>query len=140
MAVRKKKYTPPARLRDKHYSQTGKTKSLKDDNRRSAKEPGWRQSAKGNWYFENRRDRSDNGRELERLYKDMQKSADIIEVYHPKRWGAFYHAFERFNKYNVRRWRDLNTGKLWMPSELTQLMISAKNAGGFARIFRKRKR
>ena len=138
MAVRKKKYTPPARLRNEHYPQIGKTKSLKDDNRRSAKEPGWRQSAKGNWYFENRRDRSDNGRELERLYKDMQKSADIIEVYHPERWGAFYHAFERFNKYNVRRWLDTNTGRLNMPSEILSTMVGAKKAGGSVRIVRKR--
>lgn len=133
----KKKYTPPARLRDTHYWQTGKTKSYRDDERQAAKEPGWRKSARGRWYFENRRNRSDTRFELEDKYKKMLKDADIIYVYYPGRWENV-HAFERFYKYNVRRWADKNTGYLKMPSELLQIMMNAKKAGGYARIARRK--
>lgn len=133
----KKKYTPPARLRDTHYWQTGKTKSYRDDERQAAKEPGWRKSAKGKWYFENRRNRSDTRFELEDKYKKMLKDAEEISVTYPGRW-EITHRFKRFNKYNVRRWLDTNTGHLNMPSEILSTMVGAKKAGGSVRIVRKR--
>lgn len=40
------------------YKQVGDT-TLNIDRMLSAKEPGWRKSKKGNWYFENRKNRSD---------------------------------------------------------------------------------
>ena len=45
----------------KEYPQTGKRKSLHADRlHKNAKKPGWRKSkTTGNWYFENRRNRSD---------------------------------------------------------------------------------
>lgn len=133
----RKKYTPPKRLQKKVYSQSGGTKSRKADNRRTAKEPGWRKSAKGKWYFENRRNRSDTRYELEDKYKKMLSDADLIYVYYPGKWVAV-HAFERFYKYNVRRWADQSTGYLKMPSEVINIMIDAKKAGGYSRIARKK--
>lgn len=40
------------------YRQVGKS-NLEIDRMLDAKTPGWRQSKKGNWYFENRKNRSD---------------------------------------------------------------------------------
>lgn len=42
--------------------QTG-TSSLKHDNKRAAKKPGWRKSASGRWYCETRKNRSDSNNE-----------------------------------------------------------------------------
>jgi len=42
----------------KKPKQTGKT-TIAIDKLLKAKKPGWRKSATGNWYFENRRNRSD---------------------------------------------------------------------------------
>ena len=133
----KKKYTPPARLRDTHYWQTGKTKSYRDDERQAAKEPGWRKSAKGRWYFENRRNRSDTRFELEDKYKKMLKDAEEISVTYPGRWDK-PHRIKRYFKHGVRRWYDITKSKMYMPSELIKTMINAKKASGNVKIVRRK--
>lgn len=51
--------------------QTGQSKE-KNDNYRKAKPPGWRKSAKG-WYYEARRNRSDNLSQLDAHNEDVKK-------------------------------------------------------------------
>lgn len=53
-----KRYIPPKELQRKWYKQIGKSDTTYDK-RYKAKKPGWRPSASGNWYFENRKNRSD---------------------------------------------------------------------------------
>ncbi len=46
---------------NKKFAQVGKSKKSYDE-KRKAKRPGYRLSKNGNWYFENRRNRSDADR------------------------------------------------------------------------------
>lgn len=52
--------------------QTGQSKE-QNDNYRKAKPPGWRKSAKGSWYYEARRNRSDNLSQLDAHNEDVKK-------------------------------------------------------------------
>ena len=52
--------------------QTGQSKE-QNDNYRKAKPPGWRKSAKGNWYYEARRNRSDNLSQLDAHNEDAKR-------------------------------------------------------------------
>ncbi len=45
--------------KSRKVKRVGKVKSRKADMKRKAKPPGWRKSKNGNWYYENRRNRSD---------------------------------------------------------------------------------
>ena len=52
--------------------QTGQSKE-QNDNYRKAKPPGWRRSAKGNWYYEARLNRSDNQSQFDAHKEDVKK-------------------------------------------------------------------
>ena len=52
--------------------QTGQSKE-QNDNYRKAKPPGWRKSARGNWYYEARKNRSDNQSQYDAHREDVKK-------------------------------------------------------------------
>lgn len=54
--------------------QTGQSKE-QNDNYRKAKPPGWRKSARGNWYYEARKNRSDNQSQYDAHREDVRKRA-----------------------------------------------------------------
>lgn len=58
--------------------QTGQSKE-QNDNYRKAKPPGWRRSAKGNWYYEARKNRSDNQTQYD-AHKEAVKAAKVARA------------------------------------------------------------
>ena len=59
--------------------QTGQSKE-QNDNYRKAKPPGWRKSAKGNWYYEARLNRSDNLMQNDAHKEDVKKRREAKEA------------------------------------------------------------
>ena len=66
----------------KHSTKTKQTGQSKEqnDNYRKAKPPGWRRSARGNWYYEARRNRSDNLSQLDAHNEDAKKRREAKEA------------------------------------------------------------
>jgi len=80
MSESKSGYIPPEANQTKKYEQSGISKDPLKDASIQALAPGWRKSINGNWYFENRKNRSDTDEEWEEGSKPTPRKTPILDL------------------------------------------------------------